>query len=201
MARPVQIDRDKAFRNAADLFWQRGYLTTSLADLESATGMGKSSFYAAFGSKQALFEAVVDNYHHRSEALIRDINASYTGLAALRAFIDQTLLQVGTRKRRYGCLLVNSVIELEGVEPTLYRRASEHLQKLEITCQRWLAAAAEEGALNTALNVEELSRLTASLLHGLRVDSRLGHSPEQLTARVGAFFTLISTSPQSGARS
>lgn len=64
MGRPRTFDRDEAIRQAMYLFWQYGYESTSLALLKANLGNGITapSFYAAFGSKEALFEEVVDCY-------------------------------------------------------------------------------------------------------------------------------------------
>lgn len=64
MGRPRTFDRDKAIEQAMNIFWQHGYESTSLAQLKAGIGKGISapSFYAAFGSKQALFHECVQRY-------------------------------------------------------------------------------------------------------------------------------------------
>lgn len=64
MGRPRTFDRDHAVEQALLLFWQHGYDATSLAQLKAGLGGGISapSFYAAFGSKEALFEECVQRY-------------------------------------------------------------------------------------------------------------------------------------------
>lgn len=64
MGRPRTFDRDKAIEQAMNIFWQHGYESTSLAQLKAGIGKGISapSFYAAFGSKQALFQECVQRY-------------------------------------------------------------------------------------------------------------------------------------------
>lgn len=64
MGRPRTFDRDHAVEQALHLFWQHGYDATSLAQLKAGLGGGISapSFYAAFGSKEALFEECVQRY-------------------------------------------------------------------------------------------------------------------------------------------
>ncbi|MCP1511966.1 TetR/AcrR family transcriptional regulator [Pseudomonas rhodesiae] len=64
MGRPRSFDREQAVEQALHLFWQHGYDATSLAQLKAGLGGGISapSFYAAFGSKEALFEECVQRY-------------------------------------------------------------------------------------------------------------------------------------------
>ncbi|WP_285424570.1 TetR/AcrR family transcriptional regulator [Pseudomonas sp. efr-133-TYG-103a] len=64
MGRPRTFDRDLAITQAMHLFWEHGYDATSLSLLKSHMGGGITapSFYAAFGSKQALFSEVMARY-------------------------------------------------------------------------------------------------------------------------------------------
>ena len=64
MGRPRRFDRDEAVQQALHLFWQHGYEATSLAQLKAQIGGGITapSFYAAFGSKEALFREAVACY-------------------------------------------------------------------------------------------------------------------------------------------
>ena len=62
MGRPRQFDRDAALTSAMHLFWEHGYEATSLSRLKAALGISAPSFYAAFGSKEALFQEAVRRY-------------------------------------------------------------------------------------------------------------------------------------------
>ena len=62
MGRTQTFDTDEAVRSARDVFWDKGFEGTSLADLEVATGLSRSSLYHAFTSKRGLFDAAVQDY-------------------------------------------------------------------------------------------------------------------------------------------
>lgn len=62
MGRQKQFDDTAVVRAARDVFWQRGYASTSLADLETATGLSRSSLYLTYGSKRGLFDRALRNY-------------------------------------------------------------------------------------------------------------------------------------------
>ena len=92
MGRPRTFDRQAAVEQAMYLFWQQGYESTSLSQLKATLGGGISapSFYAAFGSKEALFreaaQCYLDTFARVTECLWDD------GLAP-RAAIEQALRQ------------------------------------------------------------------------------------------------------------
>ncbi|CZT28851.1 TetR/AcrR family transcriptional regulator [Pseudomonas cerasi] len=64
LGRPRTFDRDLAITQALHLFWEHGYDATSLNQLKANIGGGITapSFYAAFGSKNALFNEVMERY-------------------------------------------------------------------------------------------------------------------------------------------
>ena len=65
MPRKPNYDRNKLIERARDLFWKRGWAGTSLKDLEAVLQMKPGSFYAAFGSKEALFALAMEKYAGR----------------------------------------------------------------------------------------------------------------------------------------
>ena len=62
MARPKSFDEEAVLDQAVQLFWERGYEGTSLADLEAHLGLGRQSLYNSFGDKHALFLKALDRY-------------------------------------------------------------------------------------------------------------------------------------------
>lgn len=62
MPRPRSIPEDVAVERALLLFWEHGYDRTSIADLSEAIGLGPSSIYNAFGSKEELFRKAIGRY-------------------------------------------------------------------------------------------------------------------------------------------
>ncbi len=191
VSRPVEIDRARAFAAASELFWCQGYRATSLQDLLAATGMGRGSFYGAFHGKEALFEAVVDDYRRTFAQILDEVLTTGQGLAALRAFLDRTLIQIPDAERRRGCLLVNSVLELEGVDPRLHGLAVTCLKELDRAVTVCLDQAAALGELRSDVEPGALAPVLISLIEGWRVASRTGVSREALRGQVDQFFTMI----------
>jgi TetR/AcrR family transcriptional repressor of nem operon len=131
MARPVQIDRSKALRAARDIFWRQGFTTTSMSQLLKAMDIGSGSFYAAFGSKPELFAQVIEKYQNWSAAQWERIRTSRKGLDAISEFLNSTVVDVYDKNSRKGCLLVNSILEMEGVDTALHQQLVGKLNGLE----------------------------------------------------------------------
>ncbi len=62
VARPKEFDPDIALDRALELFWEKGYEATSMADLVQHLGIGRASLYATFGSKHDLYLKALDRY-------------------------------------------------------------------------------------------------------------------------------------------
>jgi len=62
MSRPRSISKEDTLERALLLFWERGYDRTSIADLSEAIGVGPSSLYNSFGSKEGLFQQAIHRY-------------------------------------------------------------------------------------------------------------------------------------------
>jgi TetR/AcrR family transcriptional repressor of nem operon len=173
------------------VFWQQGYTATSMSQLLDVTGMGSGSFYAAFDNKASLFQRIVDDYTCRSMGEFARIRESHRGLAALRVFLDKTLIDVSDTDRRKGCLLVNSALELDEVEPQLYQHVADGLRRLELTIRGCVEETAAAGRLRKGLSIGDAVGLLMGLVQGLRVESRLGLSRREARRRVDVMLNLI----------
>ena len=108
--RPRGFDAQAALEAAVAHFWEYGYADTSLDDLVIAMGIGRSSFYALFGSKHAVMMAALSLYNSRLQERLAAAAATEPDprVAVLRVLE----LVACTQKPIYGCLFVNLVSEL-----------------------------------------------------------------------------------------
>ena len=72
-----QFDSDKALTDAMNIFWSRGYESTSMQDLVDSMGINRGSLYATFGSKRSLFLQALRHYDdiHR-KAWVKELAAT-----------------------------------------------------------------------------------------------------------------------------
>src|SRR5690348_13424233 len=59
---PAPSTRDRLIQTAMQLFWEKGYGSTSVADVLHAAGVNSGSLYRFFPVKQDLLLAVLDAY-------------------------------------------------------------------------------------------------------------------------------------------
>ncbi|MEO0991141.1 MAG: helix-turn-helix domain-containing protein, partial [Pseudomonadota bacterium] len=88
MARPASYDREEVLKKAMELFWSKGFNATSIKDLEQVLDMRPGSIYAAFGSKEGLFnEALALYFENSGHEFQRAMDGAVTPLAGLAAYI------------------------------------------------------------------------------------------------------------------
>src|SRR3974390_2868093 len=69
------------------VFWAKGYEASSLEDLCNATGLGRSSLYAAFSDKRRLYIEVLNHYQNPRKA--PPLNEG------LKPFPDRAIARIG----------------------------------------------------------------------------------------------------------
>src|ERR1700761_6793555 len=109
MSRPREFDEAQALQAAKEVFWQRGYEATSLADLLAAMGLPKSSFYETFGSKRELFLRSLARYREERLAAFRQVLAS--GRSVRQAIEALFRTAIGCEEHK-GCMACNEAVEM-----------------------------------------------------------------------------------------
>ena len=174
------------------LFWRKGYQATSLADLLAAMGIGRSSFYAAFTDKRTLFLECLDLFAARTTELVQRARSEMGPVDALQHFFERNFIGVpgsgigASASRHWGCMLVNTVLEMAGVDDELAERASGHLDEMQHVFQTCLQEAGAEAA-----RAEELAAMLMLVNEGIRVSSRRQLSDAQHLRPITATFGLI----------
>lgn len=192
MARPVEIDRKESFERAYSLFWSRGYLSTSLNDLLQELEVGRSSFYAAFGSKEALFLCVLDRYEEQIEEKFGRLMREHEGFAALRAYLYESGVNVSAAQRRKGCLAVNTALELADVDDELHKRASSILETIESKLVEIFEECLHLKEIDNTQSPELLARTFWIGLQGLHVVFRQDLSRSEAAKSVDGLLALYS---------
>ena len=167
MPRKPNYDREDLITRARDLFWARGWAGTSLKDLEACLDMKPGSFYAAFGSKDALFELAMKKYSHDSLARIDKLVAELGAFGALQALPLAIVSTPATPAK--ACMLSKTLLELQAHNHPLAGLADEYLTKMEARFGELFAQAQAMGQISPAQSPQKLAVRYQSDLLGLRV--------------------------------
>lgn len=170
MARPREFDSEVALERAMHAFWAKGYKATSLDDLCSATGLSRSSLYAAFGGKRALLHRSLARYEEQGIARIRTALAKPLPVReAIAVFVGELIDRIVAGPGRRGCFIGNCAAELAGQDRATAVRVKQSLGRIEAVFRDALARAQARGEIAAGADVESLARFLVSGIQGLRL--------------------------------
>lgn len=196
--RPPEFARPVALDAALRTFWLRGYSGASLDDLTAAMGIHKPSLYAAFGSKQQLYEAAVDHY-------IATIGVSYLaplGASRLRdaldGFFDQTIAGVCGGFGPRGCIVACTLPAEAGVSTAAQAKLQAVLAQLDAAFAARLTQAQQAGELSAAADPRCLGQILTSGMMALSIRARAGADAATLRALADALVAAVLAGAGSG---
>jgi TetR/AcrR family transcriptional repressor of nem operon len=170
MGRPRLFDLDGAVTAALNLFWERGYGATTPAELLEAIGVGKGSFYNAFGSKHALFEQALRRYgDDRVANLARGLAASGPVSQRVKEYLERLAAPENEKMLRRGCFAANSAAELGRRDRTATNVVRGTFERMESVLEATLVEGQQRGELDSALDPKGLASLLLATLIGITV--------------------------------
>lgn len=187
--RPRKFDEDAVLDALTELFWDKGYEATSMADILEVSGLRKSSLYNTFGSKKDLFRKILDRYvETRMEGFAQMAAANETGgLTAVHDFLD-AVFAFG----RAGCLAVNTTTELGTSDPDVAAMARVYRDRIRAALKTVVASATRAEGLSEAL-VETRTEMLLGFLLGYAVAARTGADGVEMAGMAEAAHATVET--------
>jgi TetR/AcrR family transcriptional repressor of nem operon len=172
MARSREFDLDTVVRAARDVFWERGYSSTSMAQLQAATGLSRSSLYETFQSKRGLFGYAIDSYLGEVIGpLLGPMEAPDSGrdelveyFLSLSRFLRSAPDQIATR----GCLMLNTFMELNDLDDDAATSVRGYRRRVRAAIHKSLT-----GSTGTVRDVEGTADVLTAGQIGIMVTSRI----------------------------
>lgn len=166
MARTRTFDDAKVVRDARDVFWERGFGPTSLAELQEATGLSRSSLYAAYGSKRGLFERAVTSYLAEVvDPLLGPMEEPGAGAAEISGFflaMAAVLRDPDERMARRGCLILNTALEVDELDAEMVDLVARYRVRVLQALRNALATADDVTARAEVLTVGHVGVMTTA---------------------------------------
>ena len=184
--RPREFDIDAALNAAVDLFWERGYESTTLTELREAMEISSASFYAAFRSKDELFAAAVERY---CTTFGQVTDAIADSAIAPRVAVEQILRQSVTmqtdRSHPSGCLLVLAATTCAKDNDRVRELLRERREGIRRDLQRCVERAISNGDLPTNTDSSGLASTFDTFLWGISTEARDGITSQTLDDAIG----------------
>ena len=169
MPRRPSYDRDALIAQATNLFWRLGWSGTSLKTLEHELKLKPGSFYAAFGSKEALYALALDHYAKTGISRLNELTESLGAKGALMA--QPRLVVEAASAPVKACMLSKTYAELQGAEHELADRAADHLAAMKACFATLFRQAQEVGDIGPEHDPDRLAARYQSDILGLRLSA------------------------------
>jgi TetR/AcrR family transcriptional repressor of nem operon len=192
MGRPREFDPDAVVDRAMQVFWAKGYEAASLDDLCQSTGLNRSSLYAAFGDKRALFLSTLKRYGDRSVAKVTAALSRPVPIReALAGFLSEMIDQIVAGPGRSGCFIGNCAAEVARHDRAAAAGIRRNLERIEATFRTALARAKARGELPPHADVGALARFLVAGTQGLRLVGKTGADRDVLKDVAGVMLRCL----------
>ncbi|APV50256.1 hypothetical protein BWI17_11475 [Betaproteobacteria bacterium GR16-43] len=180
--RPRSFDREAALNAAMEVFWTKGYEAASISDLTSAMGINPPSLYAAFGDKEKLFLATIEQYAaSRSDQLCPEQPTAKDAVESYLRFKADLLSGAGHPR---GCMLMVAFFTAANASPglnaVLAKKRAEAREHMRQRIKRGVA----EGDVPEGTDAGALADFYATIIAGMAQQARDGASRKSLMATV-----------------
>ncbi len=161
--------------------WRNGYEKNSVLAVSEKLSITRSSFYNAFGSREALFREVLDAYFSQSpDRPLHDEVASGQVLQLLTETCRAVCAVRADDPEGRGCLAVNCVSELAGTHAELGPLLQEAILRSAHRLEVLLTLAVEGGELPETFDVHGTALALQNLLIGINVFSKVVRRYDEL---------------------
>lgn len=180
--RPRTFDKAKALDKAVFLFWKHGFDGTSIADLTAEIGVTAPTLYAAFGSKDELYQTVLDRYYevHGGRERANAFESETTAFKAIKGYLNSAVDKLVDTEFPAGCMISTANL-FHGTETIAAAKMTAGLRSStgEMFAKKFSAAKAT-GELPKGTRPIALAAFYASVAQGMAVQAIDGASEKTL---------------------
>jgi TetR/AcrR family transcriptional repressor of nem operon len=172
---------DEVLLGALSAFWRRGFEGTNMPELLESMGVGRASFYNAFGSKRDVFLRVLNLYFETVDrhlaSLMADASNSYCAVASLiDGILDVARSAESDATGWRGCLIGNTALELGTHDKEIVDHLKIGVEVLRAQFRKALSLPSADGAKRSNAEIERVSLHLVVSVQGLLVLAKSGLS-------------------------
>ena len=163
---PPTDTRARLVDTAMRLFWEKGYGSTSVADILATAGVNSGSLYHYFPGKQDLLLAVLERYREGIVPMLlapawSGVDDPIERVFALLARYRQSIVQTGCT---YGCPIGGLALELHEPDPAVREALAANFSAWTLAVRDCLVAA--RVALPRATDRTALAQFVLTVMEG-----------------------------------
>lgn len=183
--RPRVLNRETGLEVAANLFWERGYEGTSIADLTAAMGITPPSLYATFGSKEELFRMALNHsISQQNSQRLELLDAKIPVYETLKLFLYDIAEGDTQPDKPRGCIVSTAVLQ-HSEENASVARTTAALREASIqVLKSRFDRAVSEGELPEGTDTDTLARFYGAVMQGMSAQACDGACTIRLKALV-----------------
>lgn len=191
MSRPREFDVDQALQQSMEVFWTKGFKSTSYDDLTRATNVKKQSFYCLFKDKKTLFLKALGLYREQNLARLKELaSRNLSPLQKLDAISDAMLYRNNDSDCR-GCLMVNSVLEFGAEDEEIAQEIKLMFDDVEQLLETVIRDGQENGYITDRLSSKELAAYLNNVWSGAKMMEKSGAADERIDVVLNAALALL----------
>jgi AcrR family transcriptional regulator len=189
MSRPREFDVDYALHQSMEVFWAKGFKSTSYEDLTRMTGVKKQSLYCVFNDKRSLFLKALAHYREQSISNLKELEEQdISPLKKLESLCNSLLNDEAICR---GCLMVNSALEFGTDDKQVTREVELMFVEAEHILERIISSGQKQQLITTRFSSSELAAYLNNAISGSRILEKSGGSREQVEAVLRTSFAII----------
>lgn len=181
LGRPPGFDRTAVLREAMIAFWRHGYEGVSIADITARTGLQASSLYAAFGSKQELFNLAVEYYAEEIGSYVtRALNEQPTAYDAVRHLLFDAARNQTLPELPHGCLIIQGATNAPEKSAEVVEKLAQRRRMTVTLIQDRIDADINAGKLPNETDGRSLAEFIVAVQQGMAQRARDGADRQTL---------------------
>lgn len=186
--------REKIVHAAMELFWLKGYNSTSIADLLSRTQLNSGSLYHVFPSKQDVLIGVLEAYRDGIEAMLLEPAWGHVDdpIEKIFALLNGYRTMIVESDCTYGCPIGSLALELHEPDPQIRGLLAKNFENWTAAIERCLDAAGRRLPKN--MDKRALAQFVLTAMEGGVMQARTHRDVayfDRAVAQLRAHFNLL----------
>ena len=177
----AQQTKARIVRQAAELFNQKGYAGSSIADVMQATGLKKGGIYNHFKSKDELALAAFDYaVSVISQQIWQGVKTERNAIERLQALVSAYLIYINEPPIAGGCPILNTAIEADDLDSPLRDRAMAAVNSWRGLIVRIVQKGINKKEVRSTIEPDTVATIIICTIEGAIMMSQLEKNPVHL---------------------